>query len=177
MLNNCLEIQQLLTVYIDLYIDMRWWWSMNCFCGMVDWWKVFRRDHCQRSSPSIANLWHGMSRVWTSTDIEFRHSWMKLCNSDTPRRHLHDMYVYPRKLHCVTSIIYHSEVYQKLFKISSILHSILFILMQTVMGRFNVRSSPLGWVPLQKTILTKIWDLGDPWKSQFLNSLGKLGKI
>ena len=118
MLNNCLEIQQLLTVYIDLYIDMRWWWSMNCFCGMVDWWKVFRRDHCQRSSPSIANLWHGMSRVWTSTDIEFRHSWMKLCNSDTPRRHLHDMYVYPRKLHCVTSIICHSEVYQKLFKIN-----------------------------------------------------------
>ena len=29
---------------------------MNCFCGMVDRWKVFSlissRDHCQRSSPS-----------------------------------------------------------------------------------------------------------------------------
>ena len=29
---------------------------MNCYCGMVDWWKAFSlissRDHCQRSSPS-----------------------------------------------------------------------------------------------------------------------------
>ena len=29
---------------------------MNCFCGMVDWWKAFSlissRDHCHRSSPS-----------------------------------------------------------------------------------------------------------------------------
>ena len=34
---------------------------MNCFCGMVDWQKVFclisSRDHCQRSSPSwISNM-------------------------------------------------------------------------------------------------------------------------
>ena len=38
---------------------------MNCFCGMVDWWKMFSLisswDHCQRSSPSwISNtLWAG----------------------------------------------------------------------------------------------------------------------
>ena len=34
---------------------------MNCFCDMVDWWKVFclisSRDHCQRSSTSrVSNM-------------------------------------------------------------------------------------------------------------------------
>ena len=57
---------------------------MKCFCGLVDWPKVFSlissQDHCQRSF--IANLWHSMSRVWTCTEPEFRLSWMKLCSSD-----------------------------------------------------------------------------------------------
>ena len=49
---------------------------MNCFCGMLDWWKTFSlissRDHCQRSLPSqisdmpqagfepAKNLWSGL---------------------------------------------------------------------------------------------------------------------
>ena len=57
---------------------------MNCFCGMVDWRKVFSlissRDHCQRSSPS---------RIFDTpragfeacAEPEFRLCWMNLCSS------------------------------------------------------------------------------------------------
>ena len=57
---------------------------MNYFCGMVDRQKTFSlissRGHCQRSSPS--RIWHAASRVWPSTEPEFRLSWMKSFSSD-----------------------------------------------------------------------------------------------
>ena len=48
---------------------------MNCFCGMVDWRKVFSlissRDHCQRSSPSGSSPF-SPGRIWTCAEPEFR---------------------------------------------------------------------------------------------------------
>ena len=71
-------------VRINALMMMMMMIMMKCFCGLVDWPKVFSlissQDHCQRSF--IANLWHSMSRVWTCTEPEFRLSWMKLCRSD-----------------------------------------------------------------------------------------------
>ena len=70
-------------VRINALMMMMMMIMMKCFCGLVDWPKVFSlissQDHCQRSF--IANLWHSMSRVWTCTEPEFRLSWMKLCSS------------------------------------------------------------------------------------------------
>ena len=54
---------------------------MNCFCGMVNWRKVFSlissRDHCQRSSPSRIS---DTPQAQTCAESEFRLSWMKLCS-------------------------------------------------------------------------------------------------
>ena len=44
-------------IYFEFATDFanQWWMMMNCFYGMVDWWKGFslisNLDHCQRSSP------------------------------------------------------------------------------------------------------------------------------
>ena len=46
---------------------------MNCFCGIVDWWKQFA-PHFQPGSLSenltIANLWGAASRVWIYAESE-----------------------------------------------------------------------------------------------------------
>ena len=58
---------------------------MNCFCGIVDWQKVFSlissQDHCQRYSPSLFSytLRAGFE---PAQNLEFRLCLIKLCSSD-----------------------------------------------------------------------------------------------
>ena len=57
---------------------------MTCFCGMVDRRKVLPYfQPCPVSEiPTIANLWHPVSRVWACAEPELRPWWMRLCSSD-----------------------------------------------------------------------------------------------
>ena len=65
---------------------------MNCFCGMIDWWKTF--SLISQPEPlsdflTIANLWYETTRVWTCAEPEFSLSWEKLCAvviTSTPQR-------------------------------------------------------------------------------------------
>ena len=64
---------------------------MDCFCRMIDQWKVFTSYFQLRPLTeilTIANLWHTVSRVWTCAESEFRFCWMKLCSSDNWKRQL-----------------------------------------------------------------------------------------
>ena len=67
---------------------------MNWFCQMVDQQKVFM-PYFQLGPLSqiftIVNFWHATNWVWTYTESEFRHYWMKLYSIDdhhTREKHL-----------------------------------------------------------------------------------------
>ena len=57
---------------------------MTCFCGMVDRRKVlpYFQPRPVSKIPTIANLWHPVSRVWTCAEPGLRPWWMRLCSSD-----------------------------------------------------------------------------------------------
>ena len=82
---------------------------MNCFCGMVDRWKVFilisSQDHCQRSSPSrISNTPRGGFEPAQNLSSGFVEWSSAVVITTTPQHHI--MLLFIHKYKCIYTYIY-----------------------------------------------------------------------
>ena len=84
-------IQWLLKQYLCSILMMMM--MINCFYGMVDWWKIFslisRWNHCQRFSlAQFSDMpW---ARFEPAQNLSSWHCWMKLCRHNISNITLHE---------------------------------------------------------------------------------------
>ena len=55
---------------------------MNCFCGMVDQWKVYFKPGLLSELFTIPNLQHTARSVSACAEPELSINWIKFCSSD-----------------------------------------------------------------------------------------------